>query len=82
MMVLLPLCNCDCVINAMKNSALVAHFSLLKCSPMTGTSNTTSHSINYHHYRLYTKQLLQHIASLKEFVCTKYGHYIIKYDST
>ena len=40
------------------------------------TSNTTSHGINYHHYRLYTKWLLQHVTSLIQFVCTKHGHYI------
>ena len=30
-MVMLPLCNRDCVIRTMKNSALVACFSLVKC---------------------------------------------------
>ena len=80
-MVMIPLYNHDCVILRMKNSDLVVHYSLLQCVPATlGTSNTTSHIIKYHHYRLYTKWLLQHITSLKDFiqlVCTKYGHYMI-----
>ena len=51
------------IVNTMKNSALVEHFSLPK---NLGTSNATSHSINYHHYTLHTTWLLQHIASVKD----------------
>ena len=44
---------------------------------MTGTSNATNHSINYHHYRLYTTWLLQHITSLKDLY---YALFVLLYD--
>ena len=64
----------------MKNTALVYNFPCFNVFQhlFELRSNATSHSIN--HMSLYTKRLLQHIASLKDFiqlVYTKYGHYII-----
>ena len=57
----------------MKSPALVAHFSLLKSVPKTlGTSNATSHSINYHHYRLVTQMFTT--KDFVQLVCNKYDN--------